>query len=646
MKVNAKSLVVDTLCKLYALWLIVIGLLIPITNIVTDGEAAMLTSTMLDVFQVILAGTGIAFFLFMHGFIVRGVTHLNESELREADEAEDDIETRRISRGSQGTISLGTMNTSLTTLQVPPEYARNIDGGQYSQQNGDNPLVQDIQIGDATYDHCSVSTVDHSSKGKNGDGPLGRDGYQRAIVESQRSEKNTAPIATILGHGEGQYPNFYVRVGAVLFGIGTLVTYGIGIFSIAEVSLKCHVIVSPLDVSKWILQGTFTSLQLYFIFKYSKISVNRWKVLVRFGTMHLLATNINWWIQTIALELEEVLEMGHGRSLRSSTGRIQLINNDTVNYTDPEVPLVVTCVNSIPGATLMRNTRHFLYPLIIEFSLIGAVCFYNIYGNIGLLEKIRRKRRQIRTKSIVSSMVLHFPHHQAVNITCHKSFKGAFLGVIMVAMTVISCVVYNVHQDPEHVVFAGAVYNFTDIAILFPSILAVSWALFKMPLLSILQNYQAGPDEILLMIAVVGSYTYDTYSIYVYMSKSQLETWMKVAGALCAFLSLIQSTLQVMFLFDGLRRQTATTVVLRSKPGREAVVLLLLLNLALWMLYSFSTAGGLYQVLSVVNPAQSNESMIVSKLCKPLAIFFRFHSTTCLYEIWKNSYTLHKSETD
>jgi hypothetical protein len=296
--------------------------------------------------------------------------------------------------------------------------------------------------------------------------------------------------------------------------------------------------------------------------------------------------------------------------------------------------------------SVIQRATQFLYPLIIEFSLIGAVSFYNIYENIGLMEKIRQKRRMSRAKSFVSSTVLHFPHHRAVNVTCHKSFKGAFFGVVVVALTVISCVVYNVHETPGSLVIAGAVFTFTDIGLLAISVLAIIIALCNVRSLSIFKKHKKGPDETLLMIAVVGVYTYECYSIYSYISTYQLELWMRIAGALAGFLSLLQSTLQILFVYDGRRRQTTTTKILRRKPGREAVVFLLLVNLALWMLYSFEIQGGLFQVMISINPAKTNEWKLMTKLCKPLAIYFRFHSTTCLYEIWKNSYKLNKSMDD
>jgi hypothetical protein len=304
---------------------------------------------------------------------------------------------------------------------------------------------------------------------------------------------------------------------------------------------------------------------------------------------------------------------------------------------------------SLISTISLVNVNEYLYPLIIEFSLIGAVSFYNIYENIGLMERIRKKRRMRRATPFVSSTVLHFPHHKAVNVTCHKSFKGTLLGVIMVALTVISCVLYNVHQsanDVQAMIVSGAVFNFTDIGLLFLGILAVCIALHKIGILSVLPKYNKGPDEILLIIAVVGLYAYECYATYSYISISQLQVWMRIAGAVSGCLSIIQSTLQVLFVYDGLRRQTTTTKLLRRKPGREAVVFLLLLNLALWMLYSFEIQGGIYQVVASIDPTKSNEWIFATTLCKPLAIYFRFHSTTCLYQIWKKSYKLEKSEDD
>ena len=76
---------------------------------------------------------------------------------------------------------------------------------------------------------------------------------------------------------------------------------------------------------------------------------------------------------------------------------------------------------------------------------------------------------------------------------------------------------------------------------------------------------------------------------------------------------------------------------LRDKPGREVVTFLLICNLALWSIHVFETSR------SDAHPHQLHffgfwAWTIISHVSMPLAIFYRFHSTVCLCEIWKRAY--------
>ncbi|XP_064628449.1 proton channel OtopLc-like [Lineus longissimus] len=632
MSASSGSLVADTLCKLYALGLIVLGIIFATSRILATGGTAELTNMVYDVFHIILCAVGILFFLFMLIYLVRQVSRFDESEIKDSG-GQDGIELRGMSRAGS--------TATLNTLQIPTVDNSVINRG-YTKEIGNTLRVPDGRTPQQDFSNhdrsLSMSALDIPSI------TYGNFRHRRAdSVVTMQSEsqilppEGPVPPALILRQGEASYPNFYVRAGAVLFGICALVTWGIAIASVVELVLRCSLPVPGIDLTKHTLQTVFAALQLQFIFKYSKISVNRYAVICRFGFMHLMAANLNIWIRVIIAELNhsDVME-----SRKNVTFEERFMSMEDLHVS----PEQRSCITNVTGVTMLATASQFAYPLIIEFSLIGAVSFYNIYQNIGLAQKIRQKRRRSRAQSSVSSTVLHFPHHQAVNVTCHKSYKGAFVGVIMAAITIISCVFYNIHEISGSIRISGAIFNFTEIVLLAIAVVSVCYALCKIRPLSVLDTYKKGPDETLLMIAAVGIYMFEFYSIYSYVSAGpEVEVWIRSTGALSGCLALLQATLQVMFVYDGLRRRTATTKILRRKPGREAVVLLLLLNLAMWVLYSFEIHGGLLHLMATTHPSKANEWIFMTMLCKPLAIFFRFHSTTCLYEIWKNSYKLKKS---
>jgi hypothetical protein len=55
-----------------------------------------------------------------------------------------------------------------------------------------------------------------------------------------------------------------------------------------------------------VLQATFTFAQMYFIFTYSRLMINKFKLIARLGLMHLVATNISVWIRTLGKETLQV----------------------------------------------------------------------------------------------------------------------------------------------------------------------------------------------------------------------------------------------------------------------------------------------------------------------------------------------------
>ena len=117
----------------------------------------------------------------------------------------------------------------------------------------------------------------------------------------------------------------------------------------------------------------------------------------------------------------------------------------------------------------------------------------------------------------------------------------------------------------------------------------------------------------------------------------------------------------------------------KYKPGRQVVTFLLITNLALWITYNFEiqkvnshTQGDQfypdnlceyyaymtilwinvmthYLILIQVNvtPDQSEfygyfPWAVIQRITLPLCVFFRFHSTVVLAELWKNCYQIRK----
>ena len=119
--------------------------------------------------------------------------------------------------------------------------------------------------------------------------------------------------------------------------------------------------------------------------------------------------------------------------------------------------------------------------------------------------------------------------------------------------------------------------------------------------------------------------------------------------------------LQLLFITDAQRRRIHSQSHESKKPGRQVVTFLLLCNITMWIVYTFEVQKvkdspvqvGSGSALSAVDFGGVIQFFIVyfqlkffgfyawsmiQRVCLPLCIFFRFHSSVILVEIWKNSY--------
>lgn len=109
---------------------------------------------------------------------------------------------------------------------------------------------------------------------------------------------------------------FFLILSCLAFGVGTMIWTGleIGTFFETPLTSPCHQILKGVNP---LLQMIFTFLQMYFIFMNSRVILNihRFKVVARFGLMHVVATNLCVWIRTLVMEtLKEITNYYHNRT--------------------------------------------------------------------------------------------------------------------------------------------------------------------------------------------------------------------------------------------------------------------------------------------------------------------------------------------
>jgi len=127
---------------------------------------------------------------------------------------------------------------------------------------------------------------------------------------------------------------------------------------------------------------------------------------------------------------------------------------------------------------------------------------------------------------------------------------------------------------------------------------------------------------------------------------SDLEPELHLLQLLAALAMLVQPLLQTAFLLDASCRTTGTSAQARAKPGRQAVTFLLVCNLAMWVTSLIETARHEASPIQAGVLSSSLAWPLLSHLALPLAMLYRFHSSVCLYEIWKKSFRLRQNNVD
>jgi hypothetical protein len=266
-----------------------------------------------------------------------------------------------------------------------------------------------------------------------------------------------------------------------------------------------------------------------------------------------------------------------------------------------------------------------------------AASVYQMCENIGLHERILLKRAVSGARyqeETTCSSADHIP------ITCHKSYHGLFTGIASLILTIIGIVLYNVLYFKQHLKEGASILyfsmEFAMICILLVAMIIVWRVIQKLPFDD---NCPKGLDSILLIISLLGVFLFDSFCM-LYAAYNTI-IYEVVMGIIRPLLSSVQSTIQVVFIFDAGHRFTNTTELSKLKPGRELVIFTLMLNMSLWAMYTFQ-ARTMFNDTTFNNLYDKHAWVIITHLTIPLVIFFRFHSTTCLYEIWKHAYAKKK----
>ncbi|XP_063992249.1 proton channel OtopLc-like [Diachasmimorpha longicaudata] len=464
--------------------------------------------------------------------------------------------------------------------------------------------------------------------------------------------------------------SFYIRVGALLFGLATLVFNGLemAMHSMMQ-GVECLndvVFVHP------VLHGLFTFLQMHFLFVNSQVLVERFGLVARFGFIHLAATNIAVWARLViwnsAQEWTYFVHLAQKGSentsspfnLRTFSGSLTRHVRDNFKrqisaenhfsplrsyyqpISDEQISQVVTlqdCLNANTLGQLWISSMPFLYPFIVQFSLIAAAVTFVMGQNVGKSRYSHKPQKFHGIKDVASH----------TRIGCDSSSKGLFLGILSMTAGIVVILIFLVVREDDN--FPPATLSWlttgTLIGILALSGMMTASGLVQVRQMSIVSRTPPSHDNILSNLSLFGVQLYCVFTIVVCCCalvsrkmEDQIDgdTRSRYVMLLTAsVLQLVQCFAQSTLIAEASRRSCITRYQMMTKPSRQVITFLLFSNAVLWAFDTVITQNWITQELQLRFFGVLAWG-VVSRMCLPLLIFYRFHSCVLLLEAWSKCY--------
>ncbi|XP_076807786.1 proton channel OTOP2-like [Clavelina lepadiformis] len=254
--------------------------------------------------------------------------------------------------------------------------------------------------------------------------------------------------------GSHHASNRWLKGVVALFGLAIAIKSGLELIAATNIDNP----LCPEKVLLCIIYGVdimFTTVQVGFLFTFSKLHIQKWKHITRFGIAHLIGANLSLWVSTVSDEIYHALTKTDdsyntttNSTLQFATipgftkGKQKLV--ETIGANCNKTPDIYNFINTLSSATETDNNDEnsdgwlfsgqcacntafckvvyqanvFLFPFMVEFCLVSSCLLYIMWQNTGIAQK--------REKAIIKP-----------SFKFYKSYKGLGLGSVVIIATVI-----------------------------------------------------------------------------------------------------------------------------------------------------------------------------------------------------------------
>jgi len=397
--------------------------------------------------------------------------------------------------------------------------------------------------------------------------------------------------------------SLYLKIGATVFCFGHLIHTGLNLgqkilYLTADDPAFENCTCTP-DVLMSVLQPIYAFYNLFFVFKYSNLIINRRKLLSRFGLMHCIAASLCFWIYTI---MQETLQAIHSKkadyggyntttespvatALKSAIKMASYKGDDDDDSDemdddddDDMTSKLIKSASKYMGksaATATWNVNYgcemtteltdmintatpYLYPFSIEYNILIVGVWILLWENIGKTDRhthipsVEVTYEEDNSKGFSSNMIIY--------VDCHSSNRGLFAGLLMTVATVVSIILFFIFTAAESTVELGLYVNgVSELLLLIIMGAAGIFAYNCIRQLDVIKSHISNVDDILLLICIPFILLFSFFS----MVPSVLNG--DVLFITVYIFQVIQTIFQTALIGDGLRRCSNSSSLQRKK---------------------------------------------------------------------------------
>ena len=289
----------------------------------------------------------------------------------------------------------------------------------------------------------------------------------------------------------------------------------------------------------------------------------------------------------------------------------------------------------------MHKISPYLFPFVLEYSLIAVAVMASIFHNLNLhitADLFASIKHALKRPNTTSDAPLHGDRFFS------KSHRGLYLGVLGLSASILSIILFLYSAEHVGAIEAVQIYYGTAVTGNFLIIIAVCLAFYYFRGLQNNYTRDNSIDNVLLLVSLGGLLLLHFISI------------MGCVGSMCAgkcfgespsvnalsifshVMNIIQGLFQTTFVMSGLQKCSPSKELQEQKPGRGVVTFLVITNVAQWVFRTFQVKElSLAGLVGVYGPIAWP---LIMNITLPLQLFFHFHSSVCLADIWSAAYEM------